>query len=251
MNFNESCSKFGIELSEKQLHQFEEYFLLLTSWNEKMNLTAITEKEEVYLKHFLDSLSFVKIFEESENGIEDCSRIDKNKSFTLMDVGTGAGFPGIPLKIIFPNAEITLMDSLNKRVTFLNEVITQLGLNETGKIEALHSRAEDLAQNLQYREKYDYTVSRAVANLSTLSEYCLPFVKVGGAFVSYKSEKATEELDMAGKAIILLGGNLKKEVSFVLPGSDLKRTLLVIEKKNHTSKKYPRKAGMPSKNPLG
>ena len=251
MNFNESCSKFGIELSEKQLHQFEEYFLLLTSWNEKMNLTAITEKEEVYLKHFLDSLSFVKIFEESENGIEDCSRIDTNKSFTLMDVGTGAGFPGIPLKIIFPNAEITLMDSLNKRVTFLNEVITQLGLNETGKIEALHSRAEDLAQNLQYREKYDYTVSRAVANLSTLSEYCLPFVKVGGAFVSYKSEKATEELDMAGKAIILLGGNLKKEVSFVLPGSDLKRTLLVIEKKNHTSKKYPRKAGMPSKNPLG
>ena len=251
MDFKKSCSELGINLSEKQLNQFEEYYHLLTQWNEKMNLTAITEKEEVYLKHFLDSLSFVKIFEKPDEVEDNSVIIDTEKRFTLLDVGTGAGFPGIPLKIIFPNAGITLMDSLNKRITFLNEVIEKLGLNESGSIEAIHSRAEDLAHDSQYREKYDYTVSRAVANLSTLSEYCLPFVKVGGAFVSYKSEKALEELEGAGKAIFLLGGTLKKEVSFVLPGSDLKRTLLVIDKRDHTSKKYPRKAGMPSKNPLG
>ena len=243
MDFSKRLSEFRIELSDKQSNQFEEYFTLLAEWNEKMNLTAITEREDVYLKHFLDSLSFVKAFPELSESPEECE-------FSLIDIGTGAGFPGIPLKILFPNSKITLMDSLNKRITFLNEVVRKLDLNETGSIECIHARAEELAQNTEYREKYDYAVSRAVANLSTLSEYCLPFVKVGGYFVSYKSEKAMEEIDAAGNAIFLCGGKFEKEVSFVLPGSDLKRTLILIGKKQNTAKKYPRKAGLPTKNPL-
>ena len=238
MDFQNALNEFGISLNQKQIEQFELYYKLLVSWNEKMNLTAITDREEVYVKHFLDSLSFVKTNPSTED-------------FRLIDIGTGAGFPGIPIKILYPKAHITLMDSLAKRVTFLNEVIEELSLNEEGSIEAVHARAEDLAKDQTYREQFDYAVSRAVANLSTLSEYCLPFVKVGGVFVSYKSEKATEEVKDAKKAVFLLGGSFGEEISFILPGSDLKRTLVMIEKKSATSAKYPRKAGMPSKNPLG
>ena len=243
MDFNKAVSEFGIGLTEKQLNQFEEYFRLLVEWNEKMNLTAITEREDVYLKHFLDSLSIVKVFPE-------LNETANSGEFSLIDVGTGAGFPGIPLKILFPNAKITLMDSLNKRIIFLNEVVNTLNLNESGSIECIHARAEELAQNKEYREQYDLVVSRAVANLSTLTEYCLPFAKVSGYFIPYKSEKAGEEIAAAGNAIFLCGGTLKKEVSFVLPGSDLKRSLIIIEKRQNTAKKYPRKAGMPAKNPL-
>ena len=243
MSFMMAVSEFGIELTEKQLNQFEEYFHLLIEWNEKMNLTAITEREDVYLKHFLDSLSIVKVFPELNETVN-------SGEFSLIDVGTGAGFPGIPLKILFPNAKVTLMDSLNKRITFLSEVVNTLNLNETGSIECIHARAEELAQNKEYREQYDLVVSRAVANLSTLTEYCLPFAKVGGYFIPYKSEKAGEEIAAAGNAIFLCGGTLKKEVSFILPGSDLKRSLIIIEKRQNTAKKYPRKAGMPAKNPL-
>lgn len=238
MDFENSLKEFGIELNQIQKDRFEEYFRLLVEWNEKMNLTAITDRDEVYVKHFLDSLSFIKVNPASED-------------FSLLDVGTGAGFPGIPIKILYPNAKITLMDSLQKRITFLNEVVNALHLNDEGSITAVHARAEDLAKEKEHREQYDYVVSRAVANLSTLSEYCLPFVKVGGAFVSFKSEKATEELKDAKKAIYLLGGEFKEEIAFTLPDSDFKRILLVIEKKTPTSVKYPRKAGMPAKNPLG
>ena len=243
MDLNKAVSEFGIELTEKQLNQFEEYFHLLIEWNEKMNLTAITEREDVYLKHFLDSLSIVKVFPELNETVN-------SGEFSLIDVGTGAGFPGIPLKILFPNAKVTLMDSLNKRITFLNEVVNSLNLKESGSIKCIHARAEELAQNKEYREQYDLVVSRAVANLSTLTEYCLPFAKVSGYFIPYKSEKAGEEIAAAANAIFLCGGTLKKEVSFVLPGSDLKRSLIIIEKRQNTAKKYPRKAGMPAKNPL-
>lgn len=229
-------SQFGIELTSKQEEQFIRYYELLVEWNEFMNLTAITEWEEVVKKHFVDSLSLIKAMPEI-----------KDKELSVIDIGTGAGFPGIPLKIAFPNLKVTLLDSLQKRVKFLNEVISQLGLTE---IDAVHGRAEDFAKPASLREKYDVCVSRAVANLSTLSELCIPFVKIGGVFVSYKSEKITEEAETARKAIFLLGGEVGEQVSFMLPDSDLKRTLFPILKKSSTPKKYPRKAGLPAKEPL-
>jgi len=232
--FKSMTEKLDIQLTDLQYDQFIKYYEMLIKWNEVMNLTAITEFDEVIVKHFVDSISLVKA-------------IDITKPINIIDIGTGAGFPGIPLKIAFPNLKITLLDSLNKRVSFLNEVINELGLKD---IEALHGRAEDYAKAGQLREKYDLCVSRAVANLSTLSEYCLPYVKIGGKFISYKSEKLTEELASANKAISILGGKINNHIEFVLPETEIYRTFMIIDKVKETPKKYPRKAGTPSKEPL-
>lgn len=232
--FDIGIDSLGISLSDKQKKQFVDYYEILIEWNKVMNLTGITEWEEVVNKHFIDSLGIVK------------SQIKMTQVSFLIDVGTGAGFPGIPLKIVFPNIKVTLLDSLNKRINFLNEVISILGLKD---IEAIHGRAEDLGHNVSYRQKYDICVSRAVANMSSLSELCLPFVKEGGYFVSYKSDKATEEIELSGKAISVLGGELEKCVSFDLDDST-KRNLYLIKKVLNTPNKFPRKAGTPVKDPL-
>lgn len=231
----EECGQFGITLGDHQMEQFYQYYELLIHWNSMINLTAITELHEVVTKHFVDSISLIRIIPEI-----------KDTSFSLIDVGTGAGFPGIPLKIAFPNLKVTLLDSLNKRVNFLNETIAQLDLED---IYAVHGRAEDFGRNDVSRETYDLCVSRAVANLSTLSEYCMPLVKVGGYFVPYKSGKLEEELKNGKKAVKLLGGLIEDTVSFQLPNED-ERILVKIKKMEKTSKKYPRKAGVPSKEPL-
>ncbi|MCF2555679.1 16S rRNA (guanine(527)-N(7))-methyltransferase RsmG [Faecalicatena contorta] len=224
----------SIELNDDQKEQFIHFYKLLVEWNKVMNLTAITEPDEVVEKHFIDSLSIIKA-------------VEMKDIHTLIDIGTGAGFPGIPLKIAFPDIEITLLDSLNKRVKFLNTVIDELKLE---KISALHGRAEDFAKKDDYREKYDICVSRAVANLSTLSEYCLPYVKIGGMFVPYKSGEIDEELNNSKKAVQILGGNIADVVKFQLPGTDIGRSFIRINKTKNTPKKYPRKAGLPSKEPL-
>ena len=230
----DSMKRLDIMLTTMQQEQFYKYYEMLIKQNEVMNLTSITEYTDVVLKHFVDSLSIVKAY-------------DFNKTIKVIDIGTGAGFPGIPLKIAFPELEITLLDSINKKIVFLNEVIKELGLQ---KIQAIHGRAEDFAKPALLREKYDLCVSRAVANLSTLSEYCLPFVKTGGFFISYKSKKADEEIKLSEKAIKILGGNIKTQVEFNLPGSDIDRNLIVIEKMKVTPKQYPRKAGLASKEPI-
>lgn len=235
--FLKDLEELHITLSEKQLCQFIVYYELLTEWNRVMNLTAITDFDDACKKHFIDSLSLVKA--------NDIFSLDHD--FSVIDVGTGAGFPGIPLKIAFPNLKITLLDSLQKRVNFLQAVIDELSLYG---IEAVHGRAEDFAKKGKLREKYDICVSRAVANLATLSEYCLPYVKTGGYFVSYKSEKITEEIEKAKKAVSVLGGNIKKQVEFNIPYSDIYRDLVVISKIKETPALYPRKAGVPSKNPI-
>ena len=234
--FINDLDELHISLEENQLNQFIRYYDLLVEWNSFMNLTAITEFDEVLKKHFIDSLSLVKVYD---------SRY--NLPISVIDIGTGGGFPGIPLKIAFPHLKGTLMDSLNKRVDFLKEVIEELGLSD---INVIHGRAEDFAKPGQLREQYNLCVSRAVANLSVLSEYCLPYVKVGGKFISYKSEKIVEEMKDAEYAIQLLGGRIGEQVSFTLPDSDLFRNLFVVEKCDLTPDKYPRKAGMASKKPL-
>lgn len=234
--FEKDILSFGIKIETFQIDQFLKYYDVLIEWNSFMNLTAITDFESVLKKHFIDSLSIIK-------AIPDISQI----SYSLIDVGTGAGFPGIPLKIAFPNLNIVLLDSLQKRVQFLNEVISTLNLYD---IKAVHGRAEDFAKPGQMREDFDLCVSRAVANLSTLSEYCLPFVKKNGLFVSYKSEKITEEFEKAKSAIKLLGGKYENQVEFFLPGSDIYRNLFLIRKEKSTPVKYPRKAGVPSKDPI-
>lgn len=232
--FEKDLQELGVNLSGQQIQQFITYYEMLVEWNQVMNLTAITEYDEVMKKHFVDSVSLIKAF-------------DVTKNATVIDVGTGAGFPGLALKIAYPNLQVTLLDSLNKRIQFLDAVIDKLGL--TG-VETIHGRAEDFAKPGKLREKYDLCVSRAVANLSTLSEYCLPFVKVGGQFISYKSEKITEEMTVAENAIRILGGKVAKQVEFQLPESDIYRNLFVIKKVKETPKKYPRKAGLPGKEPL-
>lgn len=232
--FLSDLEKLDITLSDKQIEQFMKYYELLVEWNSFMNLTAITDFDEVCKKHFVDSVSLIKA-------------MDLSKELSVIDIGTGAGFPGIPLKIVFPNLKITLLDSLNKRIKFLDTVIEELAL---ANINTLHGRAEDFAKPGKLRETYDLCVSRAVANLSTLSEYCLPYVKVGGFFISYKSEKIEEESEAAKKAISILGGKVKDQVAFTLPDSDIYRNLYMIEKVKETNKKYPRKAGLPSKEPL-
>jgi 16S rRNA (guanine527-N7)-methyltransferase len=234
--FINDLKEWNINISDEQLNLFKRYTALLLEWNEKINLTAITDINDIYKKHYLDSLSLIKC-------IDDLG----DKEYTLLDLGTGAGFPGIPLKIMFPNLKITLVDSLRKRVDYLNLVIDELGLKD---ITAIHSRAEVLAHDTKYREQYDIVVSRAVANLSVLSEYCIPFVKVGGVFISYKSGESMEEITNASNAIGMLGGKRAKAVEFVLPDSDYSRCNVVIEKKKNTEDRFPRKEGVPSKRPL-
>ena len=223
-----------LTLTGAQMEQFWRFYELLIEWNQVMNLTAITDMDAVVSKHFVDSCALVK----SEISLE---------GQKLMDVGTGAGFPGIPLKIMFPQLRITLLDSLNKRIRFLEEVCSQLGLQN---VELIHGRAEDYGRDAHYREQYDLCVSRAVANLASLSEYCIPFVKVGGYFIPYKSGKVEEERIEAEGAVTKLGGKIEQIHSFRLPPEDALRYLVMIEKVKGTAKKYPRKAGMPAKEPL-
>lgn len=223
-----------IELNDAQLEQLLRYYEMLIEKNKVMNLTAITDYEEVIHKHFVDSLSLVRV----------CELEGKLK---VLDLGTGAGFPGIPLKIAFPDLEIVLLDSLNKRIIFLNEVIQELGLKN---ITAVHGRAEDLGRDTSYRETFDLCVSRAVANLATLSEYCLPFVKIGGRFISYKAGNIEEEVKSSQKAIKTLGGKLEDIDSFVLPETDIERSLVPIRKMVKTLPMYPRMAGKPTKEPI-
>ena len=228
----EKVKKIGIELKEEQLEKFYLYMNILLEWNEKINLTAITNEEEIILKHFVDSLTINKYIEEGKS---------------IIDVGTGAGFPGIPIKILREDLKVTLLDSLNKRINFLNEVIEKLDLKN---IKCIHGRAEEFGKNKNYREKYDFATSRAVANMSTLSEYLIPFVKVGGKVLAMKGDKAEEELEEAKKAIKLLGGKVENIDNFYLPDSDIKRNIIIIKKIEKTERKFPRKPGMPAKEPI-
>jgi len=230
----ENLKKIGCEPNDLQCEQLNNFHKILCEWNEFMNLTGITEYNEVVIKHFVDSLAV--------NCVYSFKKTDR-----VVDIGTGAGFPGIPLKIMYPDTRFTLLDSLNKRIKFLDEVIR---INSLDGIETLHGRAEDYARDKNYREAFDVCVSRAVANLSTLSEYCLPYVKVGGVFISYKAGQLDGELKASERAIKLLGGEIKEVHKLTLPDTDIDRTFVVIKKTAATSKKYPRKAGLPSKEPL-
>ena len=232
MDFVQRLKDFNIKINDEQIKKFMNYMNLLLEWNEKINLTAITQPEEVKLKHFVDSLTVLKYINDDDK---------------VIDIGTGAGFPGIPLKIMKENTKITLLDSLNKRINFLNIVIETLNLRN---IQAIHGRAEEIARNKLYREKYDVAVSRAVANLSTLSEYMLPFVKVGGKCICMKGANVNEELERAQNAIKELGGEIERVDNFYLSDNDNERNIIIIRKVKETSSKYPRKAGMPSKEPL-
>lgn len=240
----EQFKKINIELNEKQINQFYHYFEMIVEKNKVVNLTAITEYEDVVIKHFVDSVLVSQI-----DGIRNLLEVNENSEVQLIDIGTGAGFPGIPLKIVYPNISITLLDSLNKRITFLNEVIEQLELED---VNCIHGRAEDFGSNNDYREKYDICVSRAVANLSTLSEYCVPFIKVGGIFVSYKSSGAAEEVVNAKNAMKKLNCRIRevKELELIQSNEVYQRNFVIIEKKKNLDKRYPRKAGMPARNPL-
>lgn len=232
MKMKQKAEEIDINLTVEQLWKFYSYMELLIEWNEKINLTAIIEPEEIILKHFIDSLTIYKYIE---------------KDNKVVDVGTGAGFPGIPLKIANPELKITLVDSLNKRLIFLQDVINKLQLKN---VEIIHARAEDFGQNKKFREKFDIATSRAVANLSTLSEYLIPLVKLNGKCICMKAGDADQEIDEAKKAINVLGGTIKEVENFMLPQSDIGRTVIIINKERNTPTKYPRKAGMPSKDPI-
>ena len=230
--FEKYLTELELKLDDEKIKQFYDYMNLLTEWNKKINLTAITEPKEIILKHFIDSLTISKYLDEKS---------------TLIDVGTGAGFPGIPLKILREDIEVTLVDSLNKRVVFLEDVIKNLKLKN---IRAIHGRAEEIGRNNEYREKFDYVTSRAVANIATLSEYLIPLVKEKGKCICMKGPDIAEELENGKKAISVLGGKIIKKEEFDLPLTDIKRTILVIEKIKNTPQKFPRKAGIPSKEPI-
>ncbi|KKB37468.1 16S rRNA (guanine(527)-N(7))-methyltransferase RsmG [Bacillus thermotolerans] len=232
--FQQLLAEKGIHLSPAQLDQFDTYYKLLVEWNEKMNLTAITDEEEVYLKHFYDSLSAAFY-------------ADFAGSLSVCDVGAGAGFPSIPLKIAFPELSVTIVDSLNKRITFLNHLAAQLGLDQ---VHFFHDRAETFGRSVDHREQYDLVTARAVARMSVLSELCMPLVKPGGIFVAMKAASADEELQKGQKAIEVLGGQLRDEHSFLLPIEESERTIIVVEKVKKTPKKYPRKPGTPNKLPI-
>ena len=232
--FERNLGNLGISLTQLQRIQFDQYYKLLTEWNKVMNLTGITDYQEVNLKHFVDSLSVVRVQ-------------NITAGMKIIDIGTGAGFPGIPLKIAFPEIEITLLDSLNKRIKFLDTVISELGLEG---IEAIHGRAEDYAKDGQYRSCYDLCVSRAVSNLSTLSEYCIPYIRAGGIFVSYKSGNIDDEVINSKKAINILGGKIVLVDKFSIIDADISRSFVKIEKVSETPGKYPRKSGIPEKKPL-
>ncbi|ATP42313.1 16S rRNA (guanine(527)-N(7))-methyltransferase RsmG [Solibacillus sp. R5-41] len=232
--FIEALRSKGIELTQQQIAQFKTYFELLVEWNEKMNLTAITDLEGVYLKHFYDSISASFYF-------------DFTKVTTVCDVGAGAGFPSIPIKICFPHLEITIVDSLNKRITFLNHLTEQLQLQNMNFV---HARAEEFGQNSQYREQFDVVTARAVARLSVLSELCIPLAKVGGYFVALKAAAGAEEMKDAAKAISTLGAKAKEEFAFHLPVEESERSLYIFDKVKTTPKKYPRKPGVPNKSPI-
>ena len=235
--FINNLKEIGIQVNDLQLEQFDKYYELLVEWNSFMNLTGITEYEDVLLKHFVDSsvLNIKSMIEKIGHNIR------------LIDVGTGAGFPGLPLKIVNPEIEVVLLDSLNKRIKFLDEVINSLNLD---KINTIHSRAEDGGRNKDLRERFDISVSRAVANLSTLVEYNMPFVKIGGYFVAFKSGDVDDEVNAASNAINMVGGELERVEKFRLPDSDIDRSLVYIKKVKNTPARYPRKAGLPAKEPL-
>lgn len=233
--FKETLQGVGITITDEQMKQFEQYFELLVEWNEKINLTAITERDEVYLKHFYDSATlgvYIDFLTEEK---------------TLVDVGSGAGFPSIPLKILFPKLQITIVDSLNKRIKFINEVVTQLDLKG---VTTVHGRAEDVGQNPIYREQFDFATARAVARLSILAEFCMPLVRKNGQFIAMKASKTDEEVADAKKAIATLGGKFSEDIVFELPEEAGERHILRIDKKKETLKKYPRKAGTPAKKPI-
>lgn len=228
-----SISILGLKWSEDKIDRFNDYYDLLIKWNERINLTTITEYDDVVIKHFIDSILV-------------CTFINISGK-KIIDVGTGAGFPGIPLKIMYPESEIVLLDSLNKRIKFLEETVSMLELKD---ISCIHGRAEDVARDKKYRGKFDVSVSRAVANLSTLSEYCIPFLKTGGYFISYKSDKSDDEIEKAANAIRTLRARVTNIEEFLLPGSEIKRKFVIIESLGPTDNKYPRKAGIPVKEPL-
>lgn len=231
-DFKEMLNKINLVLNDKQINDFYVYMLELLEWNKNVNLTAITEENEVIQKHFIDSLTILKYINDDDK---------------IIDVGTGAGFPGIPLKISNNKLDITLLDSLNKRILFLDNVIKKLSLNN---IKTIHSRVEDAGINSLYREKFDIATSRAVAQLNILLEYLLPLVKVGGKCICMKGGNIEEELSNSTRALEVLGGKIEKIESFEIPNSDIKRNVIIIGKIKATPKTYPRKAGTPSKKPL-
>lgn len=233
--FIEQLKEKGIELSAQQLAQFALYYELLVEWNEKMNLTAITEQSEVYLKHFYDCLMPLWL-----------SPL-KDEAITLCDVGAGAGFPSIPLKIMCPQIQLTIVDSLNKRIQFLEHLVSELGLEQ---VRCVHGRAEEVGQNQTFREQFDVVTARAVASLNVLSEYCLPLVKKGGYFMALKAQKSEEEMDTAKKAITLFGAKFDSYATDFLPIEQSERTIILIKKTKETPNKYPRRAGLPAKKPI-